>query len=393
MRPGRIVMLVLGTLSALLGLGLLAAAGAAGFANYLQRDNGYFTTPSERYATNSYALTSPRLDIMADEGVPDTSPVGVVGSVMLGGSAAAGKEIFIGIGPAGRRGGLSGGRQPLRDRGGQFNPFRVDLPGRGRHPGSGEACGPAVLGRVRQRPGGATARMGPAVRQLGRGDHERRRQCPGGRGHEGRSPLRPAVASLRRAADRRNRVPAHWRSPDRAGGRRAGPGQGRTAPQPGQPQPQPGQLQPSSAAAAAPALCGRAPCRARRQVLLRDPAGCRRRLSGPSQRLPGPEPVALEVAGEVAPGDPALHRPLFPLVCLRRGHHRRVVRDPVYRALPALAVQLQCRGDPLELACGLLLVRGTRHGRLSALHPGAHRLPGRLRRRLSRESSPAAWFS
>ena len=47
MRPGRIVMLVLGTLSALLGLGLLAGAGAPGWANYQQRDNGFFTTPSE----------------------------------------------------------------------------------------------------------------------------------------------------------------------------------------------------------------------------------------------------------------------------------------------------------------------------------------------------------
>ena len=59
MRPGRIVMLVPGTLSALLGLGLLAGAGAVGWANYQQRDNGFFTTPVERFAADSYALTSP----------------------------------------------------------------------------------------------------------------------------------------------------------------------------------------------------------------------------------------------------------------------------------------------------------------------------------------------
>ncbi|MDI3213937.1 DUF4389 domain-containing protein [Arthrobacter sp. AL12] len=126
MRPGRIVMLVLGTLSALLGLGLLAAAGAAGFANYLQRDNGYFTTPAERYATNSYALTSPRLDIMADEGVPDTAPVGVVGSVMLGGSAAAGKEIFIGIGPRSDVTAYLSAVSHSEITDVRFNPFRVD---------------------------------------------------------------------------------------------------------------------------------------------------------------------------------------------------------------------------------------------------------------------------
>ncbi|HSO91699.1 MAG TPA: DUF4389 domain-containing protein, partial [Arthrobacter sp.] len=126
MRPGRIVMLVLGTLSALLGLGLLASAGAAGFANYLQRDNGYFTTPSERYATNSYALTTPRLDIMADEGVPDTAPLGVVGSVMIGGSAAAGKEIFIGIGPRSDVEAYVNDVSHSVITEVRFNPFRVD---------------------------------------------------------------------------------------------------------------------------------------------------------------------------------------------------------------------------------------------------------------------------
>ena len=99
MRPGRIVMLVLGTLSALLGLGLLAGAGAVGWANYQQRDNGFFTTPVERFAADSYALTSPRLDIMTESSFPETAPV-VPGSIMLRGSAAdPSKAIFIGIAP------------------------------------------------------------------------------------------------------------------------------------------------------------------------------------------------------------------------------------------------------------------------------------------------------
>ena len=126
MRPGRIVMLVLGTLSALLGLGLLSAAGAAGFANYLQRDNGYFTTPSERYATNSYALTTPRLDIMTEGGVPDTAPAGVVGSVMLGGSAPAGKEIFIGVGPRNDVDAYLDGVRHAEITEVRFNPFQVE---------------------------------------------------------------------------------------------------------------------------------------------------------------------------------------------------------------------------------------------------------------------------
>jgi len=80
-------MLVLGTLSALLGLGLLAGAGAAGWANYQQRDGGYFTSPLERFSADSYALSSPRLDVMTGGGMPDAGPVDLAGSVLLRGSA------------------------------------------------------------------------------------------------------------------------------------------------------------------------------------------------------------------------------------------------------------------------------------------------------------------
>ncbi|MDJ0354220.1 DUF4389 domain-containing protein [Pseudarthrobacter sp. PH31-O2] len=126
MRPGRIVMLVLGTLSALLGLGLLAGAGAAGFGNYVQRDNGYFTTPSERYATSGYALTTPRLDIMTERGVPDAVPVGVVGSLMLSGSGESGKDIFIGVGPRSDVAAYLDGVSHAEITDVRFNPFRVE---------------------------------------------------------------------------------------------------------------------------------------------------------------------------------------------------------------------------------------------------------------------------
>ena len=100
MKPGRIVMLVLGTLAALLGLGLLAGAGFTGWANYQQRDGRYFTTPSERYTVDSYALTSPRLNVMADTGPAGVDPAGIAGSVMLSGAAAdSAQQIFIGIAP------------------------------------------------------------------------------------------------------------------------------------------------------------------------------------------------------------------------------------------------------------------------------------------------------
>lgn len=89
-------MLVLGTLAALLGLGLLAGAAATGWANFLQREGAYLTTPSERYETASYALTSPGLTVMVDRDVPGVLADGT-GRLLLQGSAEAGREIFIGV--------------------------------------------------------------------------------------------------------------------------------------------------------------------------------------------------------------------------------------------------------------------------------------------------------
>lgn len=99
MKPGRIVMLVLGTLAALMGMGLLTAAGAVGWVNFQQRDNGYFTTPTERYDVATRAITSPGLNVLVDEELPAVLPMDSAGRVLLRGFAASGQQIFIGIGP------------------------------------------------------------------------------------------------------------------------------------------------------------------------------------------------------------------------------------------------------------------------------------------------------
>ncbi|QCP00328.1 DUF4389 domain-containing protein [Arthrobacter sp. 24S4-2] len=99
MKPGRIVMLVLGTLAALMGLGLLITAGAVGWVNFQQRDNGYLTTPTERYDVATRAITSPGLNVLVDEKLPDVLPVDSAGRLLLRGTGAAGQQIFIGIGP------------------------------------------------------------------------------------------------------------------------------------------------------------------------------------------------------------------------------------------------------------------------------------------------------
>ena len=62
----------------------------------------------------------------------------------------------------------------------------------------------------------------------------------------------------------------------------------------------------------------------------------------------------------------------------------RRLRHPLHRPLSALALRLQRRRAALDLAGRVLRLRRTRHRPLPALHPGPDRLPGRLRRRLSR---------
>ena len=64
MKPARIVLLVLGSLMALVGFGLVAGGGALGWALATQRDdNGFFTTSDQRFQTDTFALTSDRIDL------------------------------------------------------------------------------------------------------------------------------------------------------------------------------------------------------------------------------------------------------------------------------------------------------------------------------------------
>ena len=63
MSVGRVALIVLGTIGALLGLVLLVGGGFLLWADRTHREDGYLTTPTERFATSSYALTRTRLEI------------------------------------------------------------------------------------------------------------------------------------------------------------------------------------------------------------------------------------------------------------------------------------------------------------------------------------------
>ncbi|MBT2554781.1 DUF4389 domain-containing protein [Arthrobacter sp. ISL-5] len=144
MKPGRIVMVVLGTLSALLGLGLLAGAVGVGWLNFQQRDEGYFTTQTHRFEVSSYAITSAGLDIMVGGRLPDVIPSDSAGSILLrGASATPGKEIFIGVAPQEDAARYLDGvkRSEIRDL--ELRPFRVQY---NEVPGTRTPAGPGAQG-------------------------------------------------------------------------------------------------------------------------------------------------------------------------------------------------------------------------------------------------------
>lgn len=127
MKPGRMVMLVLGTIAALLGLGLLAGAAGVGWLNFQQRDEGYFTTQSHRFDAASSAITAAGLDVMVSGRLPDVIPSETAGSILLRGVAAnPGKGIFIGVAPQQEAARYLEGVKRSEIRELNLRPFRVD---------------------------------------------------------------------------------------------------------------------------------------------------------------------------------------------------------------------------------------------------------------------------
>ena len=82
---GRILLVVLGSIVALLAVGLLAAGGTLLWADRTHRDDdGFLTTPSEFFESNSYAITSEGIDLFeADTGEAWVLTEGILGDVRL----------------------------------------------------------------------------------------------------------------------------------------------------------------------------------------------------------------------------------------------------------------------------------------------------------------------
>lgn len=96
-RPGRIVQLLVGALTAIIALGVTAGAAALIYGYIAERDDdGYFMTRHEALATPLYAVVSEKLDI--EGGTPDWL-LDQVGDVRISARPES-KPAFVGIGPS-----------------------------------------------------------------------------------------------------------------------------------------------------------------------------------------------------------------------------------------------------------------------------------------------------
>jgi hypothetical protein len=95
---GRVILIVLGGIGVLFGLGLLVGGGFLLWADRTQREDGYLTTPTERFATPTYALTRSRLEVDT-EGARWVLNDSWFGKIRIRGESADEKTLFIGVGP------------------------------------------------------------------------------------------------------------------------------------------------------------------------------------------------------------------------------------------------------------------------------------------------------
>ena len=97
---GRVALLVVGAVLAFFGANsLLGGAMALGLSNQQDAD-GFFNTRSERFATQTYAVAAPTLDV-SGTGPDQLYAEELLGEVRIRAESAAGdKPLFVGIGPA-----------------------------------------------------------------------------------------------------------------------------------------------------------------------------------------------------------------------------------------------------------------------------------------------------
>lgn len=99
MKPGRVILLIVGSLVALIGFGLVGAGASVGWAMATQRDDaGFFTTSTERFASDGFAITSDTIDL-GEPGPDDWWADRELATVRIAADNTGSGDLFIGIGP------------------------------------------------------------------------------------------------------------------------------------------------------------------------------------------------------------------------------------------------------------------------------------------------------
>ena len=93
---GRILLLVFGSVVALVALALVSVAIAFVAASTQRDEDGFFTTASERFTTSSYALTYEGLDVQDVSEAPDWI-VDRLGTLRIRATSADGGTLFVGL--------------------------------------------------------------------------------------------------------------------------------------------------------------------------------------------------------------------------------------------------------------------------------------------------------
>jgi len=124
MKPGALVMLLVGAVVTLTGFGLIAVGSLAALANSAQGRDGYLSTATQTFSAQSYALTSPALGP-----VTETSRVPLnlnIVRVRLEATSTTGDNVFIGIAPQTDVDRYLADVQHTQVRDIQTNPFRAE---------------------------------------------------------------------------------------------------------------------------------------------------------------------------------------------------------------------------------------------------------------------------
>ena len=124
-RTGHAMLMVAGALLGLVGLTLAGVAAAASWAAVQQRGGGFITAPTQRYAVDSYALTTTDINVIIDDGLPSAARPDAARVIVRATPANPAKPIFVGIAPRAEVAGYLSGVEHSELVNVTFTPFRA----------------------------------------------------------------------------------------------------------------------------------------------------------------------------------------------------------------------------------------------------------------------------